>query len=184
MCSSLSERELWSTSNSHPSATRFSSRPLLANMPAQPLNERVGFAVVAMSMLLALSPRPMAAQSDRWIEVAAGSTTTVFADRVSIRREGARVKVWTKWIFSDERKVEYLVDKTYRSQKSLDIYNCANRTSATLQAIYYAESDASGDVVDSSSWPESRVRFSELAPETVGESILEYVCRASLRRRR
>lgn len=132
-----------------------------------------------ISLTLLASAPSLGAQSNRWVMVGEGENVTVFADRVSLRRAGSRVRVWTKWRFATTREIEFFPDKKYRSEKSLDVYNCSDRTSATLQAIYYADEDAGGEVIDSRSVAESRLHFAELAPETVGEAILTFVCQAS-----
>jgi hypothetical protein len=139
---------------------------------------------VAISWAMLGMTTSLGAQSDRWVEVGGSENVTVFADRLSIRRNGARVRVWTKWRFATAREIEFYRDKKYRSEKSLDVYNCANRTSATVQTIYYAEADAGGEVVDARSVPEARAGFTDLAPETMGEAIFTFVCRSFARKRR
>jgi hypothetical protein len=140
---------------------------------------RIAIVLFVMSLFMSSTSSPLHAQSGRWVQIAAGEHTTIFADRLSIRREGARVRIWTKWAFSTEQDISSSANKKYRSQKNLDVYHCGNRTSATLQSISYSGADADGDVVDSTTYPDALARYAEVVPESVGESILLFVCRAS-----
>ena len=106
-------------------------------------------------------------------------TTSLYVDTQSARKSGAKAKVWLKWIHAEPVEVEYSQPrKTYKVEKALAIYNCAERTTLTLQVIDYAEIDG-GEVVFNASAPDSPGRYTEVAPETIGESILNFVCRES-----
>ena len=143
--------------------------------------------IVVALCALSVAIRPAYAQGvqrDRWVEVGGNDKITAYVDRQSLRREGARVKVWSKWVYTVAKETFDTPKKTYLSTKDFSIYRCDGRTYATLQSIKYASADGSGEVVDTSSYPESKALFDEIAPETIGESILEYVCRATSARRR
>lgn len=115
----------------------------------------------------------------RWFEAGGNSETTVYVDTQSMRRNGPKVKVWLKWTHAKPAETSSYPKKAYLSEKQLDIYHCEDRTSATVQAIRYAGADAMGEVVESPSISETSAQFRDLAPETIGESILEYVCTAT-----
>ena len=115
----------------------------------------------------------------RWFEVGGNSETMAFADTQSMRRNGSKVKVWLRWANTKSSETNGYPKKTYFSEKALAIYDCADRKSATIQVIRYSDTDASGEVVESISIPEASAAFRDLAPETIGENILEYVCTAT-----
>ena len=115
----------------------------------------------------------------RWAEVGSGNDTTVYVDTQSVRRNGSKVRIWLKWLYTSAPETSGYPKKKYLAEKALDIYNCTERSSATLQIIRYANADASGEVVESLSIPESKIEYRDLAPETIGERILNYVCRPS-----
>ena len=115
----------------------------------------------------------------RWFEVGGNSETAAFADTQSMRRTGPRVKVWIKWSNSKALETNSYPKKKYLSEKQLSIYDCNDRTSATIQVIRYSAEDAAGDVVESLSFSEGSAQYRDLAPETIGEAILEYVCIAT-----
>ena len=112
----------------------------------------------------------------RWFEVGSGSETTVYADTQSMRRNGPKVKVWLKWVYAKALETKSYPKKNYLSEKALAIYHCADRTSTTIQVIRYVDTDVSGEVVESASILEANVDYHDVAPETIGESILDYVC--------
>lgn len=61
----------------------------------------------------------------------------------------------------------------------LIVYHCEERTSGAIQLIQYEGPDATGEVVQRASVPEAQTRLEDIAPETIGESILQYVCAAA-----
>ena len=133
-----------------------------------------------VATLLLLSSIASHAQSWRWVEVAGNDETVAFVDVQSLRRTGPKVKVWIKWINSTAVETDTVYPKkTYKSEKNLVIYNCEDRTSIGLQAIRYANVDVSGEVVETITAQESKGGYRELAPETIGESIMNYVCKAT-----
>lgn len=135
------------------------------------------FVVIAA---LCLASQSAAAQNSRWIRVSGDDSVEVYMDTQSIRRTGSTVKAWLKWRFaSPQETASVSPKKTYSSSKVLGIYRCGDRTAATIQYIRYSQSDASGEVVESFSIPEVVATLEEVAPETNGETILEYVCKAA-----
>ena len=93
-----------------------------------------------------------------------------------MRRSGPKVKVWLRWTHTKAVETSGYPKKSYMSEKALAIYHCADRTSATIQVIRYADAETSGEIVETISVPETRAGYRDLAPETIGEKILEYVC--------
>lgn len=132
------------------------------------------------SVVCLIGVQGVAAQESRWVEVGGNSQITAYVDKISMRRSGAKVKVWLRWENASPVETDTVFPKkTYMSAKTLNVYNCSERSAAGLQAIRYAESNVSGDVVESTSIPETKATFVELAPETIGESIMLYACKAT-----
>jgi hypothetical protein len=64
------------------------------------------------------------------------------------------------------------LDKYYSHYLSLVYFDCAERVSATTQVLYYLD-DAN---VQTFSSDVEKILFREVAPDTVGETMLERVC--------
>lgn len=136
-------------------------------------------AFIAGLLLLLASPTIAAT----WVRVGAGSKVVVLVDRDSLRRTGAKVKVWINWVYQEPIELEGTYPKKqYKSMKSLAIYNCTELTTITLQQTVYADDDG-GEVVNSEAQQETPGRYREIVPDSVGESILNYACKATAGRR-
>jgi hypothetical protein len=73
--------------------------------------------------------------------------------------------------------------KLYQLERQLQVSDCKNVTLAIAQGVRYA--DVSGnEVVDNYTIEEKFWQFSEAAPETIGESIIKYVCKATAQKRK
>lgn len=135
-------------------------------------------------LLLAASILAANASAATWVEIGGSDAVVVFVDTESLRRNGTQVRSWLKWQWSKPVDVpnSYPV-KLYQLERQLQVSDCKNGTLAIAQGVRYA--DATGnDVVDSYTIPEKAWQFSEAAPETIGESIVKYVCKATVRARK
>ena len=124
------------------------------------------------------------ASAANWVEVGGSDAVVVSVDTESLRRSGAQVRSWLKWQWSKPLDVpnSYPV-KQYQLERQLQVSDCKNGAFAIAQGVRY--SDATGnDVVDSYTVAEKSWQFSEAAPETLGESILRYVCKAIVQPRK
>ena len=120
------------------------------------------------------------AQSSRWVEVGGNDDITAYADIQSMRRTGPKVKVWLKWVNASPVETSTVFPKkTFLSEKTLAVYHCIDRSSTTLQVIRYANADFTGEVVESLNGQDTQSAYRDLAPETIGESILNYACKAT-----
>jgi len=119
-------------------------------------------------------------QPSRWVEVGGNDEMTAYADTQSMRRTGPKVKVWLKWVNASPVETSTVFPKkTFLSEKTLAVYHCTDRSSATLQVIRYANADFTGEVVESLNGQDTPSSYRDLAPETIGESILNYACKAT-----
>jgi hypothetical protein len=64
----------------------------------------------------------------------------------------------------------------YRSSKALNYYNCAERTTFGSQELLFDDVDGTGGVVRTNSWTLKESEFLEVAPDSVGELLLETAC--------
>jgi hypothetical protein len=156
-------------SPSAPHAKRWASQipppksPLMKNLPS----------VLAPLLFLAC----FSAEAATWLDIAGNDEVTVYVDTTSIRRTGLRVKTWLKWHWVKPQEVPNSFPlKTYLSEKQLQVSDCRDLTLAVAQGIRYAAIDER-DIVSSYTFDERSWRFSEAAPETIGESIVRYACK-------
>jgi hypothetical protein len=115
-----------------------------------------------------------------WIKVANTDDYSVYADMQSLSRTGPKVKVWEKWVF--ERPQEDLLSSTkkpYQSWKSLEAFLCDERTVVLLQITHYADKEMQSDPLFSISYPDKSSRYRNIAPETTGEILLDFVCKVT-----
>ncbi len=117
-----------------------------------------------------------------WVPIAANDDVVTYIDQDSIRRSGNRVKTWLKWLWAKPAEIpNSYPKKTYLLEKQLQITDCANGTLTIAQGTRYADRDGN-DAIDSYIYEERNWRFSEAVPETIGESILKYACKAATKR--
>lgn len=138
---------------------------------------------------LVFTPEQARSQQSRWVEVGRSDYFTTYVDTQTLRRNEAKVTAWVRYVFfapikADTQPYKPFVqlpflplDTTYSSAMTLEVYNCADLTTATLEMIRYVNADTSGGVVESFSFlPESRATPRAVKPNSTGESVLGYVC--------
>ena len=125
---------------------------------------------------ITLVPAPKPPPS-RWQAVGYGKSVVVLVDTHSIRRNGSRVSIWANWCYSEpvESSTNY-PKSTYLSSKDHITYNCRERTSFTSQSTRYSTIEA-GDVVETLTWVDKIENYRNITPETIGESLFDYVCK-------
>ncbi len=103
-----------------------------------------------------------------WVYITTTNTGTVlYYDADTIQRTGNLVTVWEKWDHSRDKTVKE------REKKIRLTYDCVQRTSTNLSAIYYYPDEKNKTF----NFKTSEQSF--VAPETVGEATLEAVCAAT-----
>lgn len=124
------------------------------------------------------------ANAANWVEIAGNDAVVVSVDTDSLRRTGAKVKSWLQWQWSRPIDVPntYPV-KYYKLEKQLQVSDCKVNTLAIAQGVRYADLSGS-EIVDSYTIEEKFWKFSEPAPETIGESIIKYVCNVTSSKRK
>jgi hypothetical protein len=154
------------------------SRVQFVKFALTPSKEGKSMKITYLTLLLSLCV-PMLVHATDWVLVAYGDGVFVFADQDSVRRSGSRVKTWLKWQWTKPVEAPNTFPKiVYQSAKQLQVSDCAKGSFATAQSILYSKWDG-GDVVYSFSSEEVFWSFTEVAPETIGESILNFACKDS-----
>ena len=139
---------------------------------------------IAVTVALCLAALHLPVRAANWVDVAGNDEVAVFVDTESIRKGGTRVKAWLKWKWQKPQDVPGAYPaKTYQSEKQLQVSDCKNGTIAIAQGVRYAGPDG-GDVVDSYTIAERDGKFSEAAPETIGESLIKFVCKVPVPKRK
>lgn len=108
----------------------------------------------------------------------------LLVDKDSIVRSGQLRKAWFKWsyVVTKAKSVPSYAkfpsgSGSYIETLDLSYFNCAERTTATIQAIFR---DKDGEVAGQTTLTVKEATFSEVAPETVGEAMLTLVCKHPL----
>lgn len=103
-----------------------------------------------------------------------GGNPVLSVDKSSIVRTGNFVKYWSKQDFSQTQSLENTYpQKNYSRAISLTVANCASRTTASKQGTFY---DTDGVPVHSFNYLFTQLSFSEVIPDSIGESELNFVC--------
>lgn len=136
---------------------------------------------IALLLSLALPAAHGAEESD-WIYVAFGHDNSELLVRPrTIVQSGDGRKAWFKTTYPEKKQTPAYaktVDISYHLHSiSLNYFRCDVRTMATVQTTYY---DDKGAVVGSYEMEVKDARFSEVVPDSVGEEMLEFICRYSL----
>jgi len=125
--------------------------------------------LVIVALLTALM-LPSSVRAAEWWYVAAGKQVSVFADRssVAVSQVNGRnvIRAWAAYFNST-------VVNGYKSEKSQSYYDCSQRMSAFRSSIEYG---TDGMVKNSRTLNDYQISWSPLAPDTVGEALLNFVC--------
>lgn len=117
------------------------------------------------------------ASASDWFLIAKGNDFIVFVDKSSISSKGKYLKAWLIWDYIGTKKMEYYPHKEYRSTKSLYYLDCSSNSVAISQSASYSGNFGAGESVDSYSNDISKLQFNDVVPDTIGETILKYVCK-------
>lgn len=117
------------------------------------------------------------AQASDWQIISGSEKLNVFVDKSSIARSGKYKKAWFMYSNStDQTGLVYTSYKVYRSNKALEYFDCEERTTGQIQSTFYAAEFGAGDALGSMILKLPQVMFSEVVPDTIGETMLNYIC--------
>ena len=108
--------------------------------------------------------------ASEWIKVDSGEGVTVYVDKSSITFDKKIRKAWV--MFSYEKPIKDNKGIEYNQAKDLAKYNCSNFTVAYLQSNTYMGTE----VISSYTYLPNRISFSDIVPDSFGESISKFVC--------
>jgi hypothetical protein len=130
----------------------------------------------ALALWISALPSSAFAQPSRWIDMGETGRGKVFLDSATLRRSGQTVRAWTKWTNDVPEEINVGNQKTtYNLTKLLAVYDCANSKTSVLEVILYgAQPDPKPVQVFSGA--DMSKHFSDVTPESWGETILHYVC--------
>jgi hypothetical protein len=111
-----------------------------------------------------------------WKLVNKSDTVAAYFDEQGIARTQNKIKVWVLWDYVSPQKTDSSPQKQYLSLKELSYYDCAERTRAPVQAVFYPGPFGTGESVETTVRDPSKVLFVDVVPDTVGESMLDRAC--------
>jgi hypothetical protein len=103
-----------------------------------------------------------------------------FVDRQSLALDGKWRKAWVLFNHAEGIPKEAPVIKSMKAQWWFD---CANRAIQEVQVISYDEELGAGTPATTKNLRFSPDRFEDVVPDSVGEALLDFVCRQPLRKR-
>lgn len=118
---------------------------------------------------------PSMAEASDWVEALRTDNVLISIDRNSLRRTGTKVRTWVKWEWAVARESLDGARRKYTASKELSIYNCAERSTHTVQAIRYADNEMQ-TVVEDVSVKDVSSSYYEVVPDSIGEALLEFSC--------
>ena len=123
----------------------------------------INLLAAATALVMAATP----AFAANWIFIGESANKSVaYYDIDTIQRSGNQLTVWVKTDFSRNKSVKY------RETKIRRIYDCSERTINSLSSITYYPDGKS----DSYTWETFEQKAEPIAPDTMGEAVLEAVC--------
>jgi hypothetical protein len=119
----------------------------------------------------------------KWRAVYADANVGVYVHQSSLARTGKYKKAWVMWNYAAGQKTVDHPVSAYQSAKWLEYFSCEERASANVQAIYYSGFAGTGDSVRSYKYTVGPTSFSEVVPDSVGDTVLNYICDDGKRRK-
>lgn len=117
-----------------------------------------------------------------WQPLAKGGGFIVYVDTESLVQRGEYWQSWFMWDNENDKETPDYPPKTYRSTKTLTVFNCSLRQSTGIQTVYYSGQEGSGNSVYTASVNIKQASFADVVPDSIGESMLRYVCSRATQR--
>lgn len=117
-----------------------------------------------------------AALAANWQPLSKGSEFIVYVDTESLVQRGEYWQSWFMWDHDKDKEAPSYPTKLYRSVKALNVFNCALRQNTGIQTVYYSGQQGSGESVHNVSVNIKQASFEDVVPDSIGESMLRYVC--------
>ena len=120
---------------------------------------------------LVLSVMATAASAQWMLVTEASSGDKFYADPSTKRRTGNIVRIW---MLQDYPKPELVLGQAYHSDKMYRQYDCAERTSQSLQNTSFVGRMGSGQSLGTSTQPTNKTY---VAPGSVANTLLNFACK-------
>lgn len=135
-------------------------------------------------VMCALLTACFSATAAEWKVIGSGGNTTHSIDASSVAVRGPVHQAWTMWSSkalppNSQQEVASFFRQDANDQKSgksLFYFGCTSKKIGLVQTISYSGENGAGEVTDSRSITPEQVFFEEVAPDTVAEAMLKFVC--------
>jgi hypothetical protein len=107
------------------------------------------------------------------LAVAPDGTNAVFGSRRHETRKGSTVAVWLRFEYREAQ------GDGFKSAVERDVYECARIASKALSVTYYSENNLGGAPRNSTTFDEDKVSWAPVIPGTVGDLLLDWVCKTA-----
>lgn len=111
------------------------------------------------------------AYASNWVFIGSGSQRKVYVDSDNLARNGDEITVWQKIIFNKPNKLPN--GKLFSVLTVKQIYNCYRQT---YKNLYYHLFTKNGTFIHSNNLPYYLQTDKTIVPDTVGDTILKYIC--------
>jgi hypothetical protein len=131
------------------------------------------FAFASLSLLM------VTASAADWKLAASSEKAWFFVDTTSIVKQAKYRKAWVMWTATTaeaERQPKFGESPPAKSSKALYYFDCSSRRSTTVQGTNYSGEAGAGDVLHNYQARFTESMLEDVAPDTVGESLLTFAC--------
>lgn len=111
-----------------------------------------------------------------WATFGETSLSIWYLDKESIASVDGKMKAWFLVDFKDEQTAYN--GKKYKSTKQLSYFDCPSKTSALVQEAFFTDQFGEGTIADSYSLNKKNLEFTDVIPDSIGESMLKFVCQS------
>lgn len=133
------------------------------------------------NLLILFLMLPIAAFASDWKHIGNSDRSAIAYDAQSVKVTGIYRKAWVMTSYFKEQSLN-AASVSFQSVKNLVYFDCTQRTqSDPLQNIYYDDFEGIGNVTRSSSYAFDPSSMIDVAPDSLGEGILDAVCKAKVR---
>lgn len=108
-----------------------------------------------------------------WEVTSVASEQVIYHDKQSKKSRGNIVRMWTLADFPEARSENF---GNFLSMKTLDAFDCSEKTHALVRAMFYTEKLGTGSVIHSVQVKEKDLEWLVIKPESVAEDEWEIAC--------
>lgn len=135
------------------------------------------------ALFFLLSLMSFEAFSADWKSITSTDGGFIFVDTSTVLQVGKYRKAWILWDYITPQKTPDYPGVMYKSIKELDYYDCDSNQSAAIQELLYDDMAGLGKNVRSSGGTFYPWAMKDVAPDTVGQAMLKFVCDVPIKKR-